>query len=116
MRKTKLQAWAVYQTPMRGSRAAMRAVCRQDEWEALDLASPGVNTLIAGHLTNEGEAERLARGMSGHTPTKAEKEKARFAASEGEAGRESRRVMWGPIGTAARKSLTGFSRRPRLSK
>lgn len=100
MRKPELQVWAVYQTPMRGCRVGMRAVCRQDEWEALDRASPGVNTLIAGDLTNEGEAERLARGLSGHEPTKAEKEKARFAAVDIEAIRKSRRQAWAPVGSS----------------
>jgi len=43
----------------------MRAVCEQAEWDAIELANPGVNTLIQAGISNEGEAERLARGTSG---------------------------------------------------
>jgi hypothetical protein len=43
----------------------MRAVCDKAEWDAMELANPGVNTLIHAGITNEGEAERLARGTSG---------------------------------------------------
>jgi hypothetical protein len=80
MRQAKVGVWAVYHKAIKGVPDGLRAVCRQDEWEALDRAQPGVHTLIAGDLTNEGEAERLARGMSGHTPTRAEREASRIEA------------------------------------
>ena len=39
----------------------MNAVCRQSEWEAMERAQPGYHTLVQAGITNEGEAERLAR-------------------------------------------------------
>jgi hypothetical protein len=59
--------WVVYQMPVKGSPEGVRGICEQWEWEAMELARPGVNTLIQGGIANEGEAERLARGSSGET-------------------------------------------------
>jgi hypothetical protein len=59
------ESWVVYRMALRHCPAGMRAVCEQAEWDAMELANPGVNTLIQGGITNEGEAERLARGTSG---------------------------------------------------
>ena len=39
----------------------MNAVCEQCEWDAMELAQPGRHALIQAGITNEGEAERLAR-------------------------------------------------------
>ena len=89
MRQAKIGVWAVYRKALKGCPAGLRAVCRQDEWEALDRAQPGVNTLIEGNLTNEGEAERLARGTSGHTPTRAEREATRIEAVDAKAKRKA---------------------------
>lgn len=61
-------AWVVYQMPVKGQPAGMNAVCRQKEWEAMESARPGYYTLIRAGITNEGEAERLARGTSGDRP------------------------------------------------
>jgi hypothetical protein len=36
-------------------------------WDAMELAEPGYHTLIRSGVTNEAEAERLARGTSGDT-------------------------------------------------
>ena len=55
----------VYLMPLRRHPEGRRAVCEQAEWDAMELAKPGVNILIRGGMTNEGEAERLARGTSG---------------------------------------------------
>jgi len=55
---------------LRHCSAGVRAVCEQAEWDAMELANPGVNTLIQGGITNEGEAERLARGASGAAKTR----------------------------------------------
>jgi hypothetical protein len=60
-------AWAVYQIAAQGKLEATRAVCDQREWEAIERSNPGQYTLIRGNITNEGEAERLARGTSGDT-------------------------------------------------
>jgi len=59
------ESWVVYRMALRHCSAGVRAVCEQAEWDAMELANPGVNTLIQGGITNEGEAERLARGTSG---------------------------------------------------
>ena len=57
--------WVVYSIPMKGSPEGARAVCERREWEAMELARPGFFTLIQGGITNEGQAERLARGRAG---------------------------------------------------
>jgi hypothetical protein len=67
MRAAISESWVVYLMPVRHCPDGMRAVCAQSEWEAMNLASPGRNTLIQGGFTSEGEAERLARGASGAT-------------------------------------------------
>lgn len=65
MRKTpEVQSWVVYQT-IQGTRAGMKSVCEQSEWEALELSKPGLNTLIQEGLASESEADKLARGTSG---------------------------------------------------
>ena len=48
-----------------GKAEAMRAVCEQGEWDEMERARPGYHTLVRAGITNEGEAERLARGTSG---------------------------------------------------
>ena len=65
MRAAIAESWVVYSMPAKGSPEGTRAVCEQAEWDAMELANPGAKTLIQGGLTNEGEAERLARGTSG---------------------------------------------------
>jgi hypothetical protein len=47
-----------------GKPTGMSAVCEQREWDAMERAQPGHHTLIVAGLTNEGEAERLARSNS----------------------------------------------------
>ena len=58
-------AWVVYLMPIRGKVEAVRAVCEQAEWDAMQLAQPGQHTLVRAGIPNEGEAEMLARGTSG---------------------------------------------------
>jgi hypothetical protein len=65
MRRAKTGTWVVYRMPVKGSPEGVRGICEQHEWDAMELAKPGVNTLIQGGIANEGEAERLARGSSG---------------------------------------------------
>jgi len=65
MRATNAESWVVYSMPSKGNREGLRAVCDRTEWERMDAAKPGYFTLVRGGLTNEGEAERLARGSSG---------------------------------------------------
>lgn len=54
-------SWVVYRMTMRGKTSGMGAVCAQEEWEAMEKAQPGYHTLVRSGITNEGEAERLAR-------------------------------------------------------
>jgi hypothetical protein len=63
--RTKKVLWVVYQALGSGKLDGMNAVCEQSEWEAMELAQPGKQKLIKAGITNEGEAERLARGTSG---------------------------------------------------
>jgi len=65
MRKTeKCVSWAVYRKILHGKTTGMNVVCEQGEWEALELSQPGHYTLVRAGITNEGEAERLARSSS----------------------------------------------------
>ena len=65
MRTKKVEVWVVYWSPVKGTPAGMRAVCEQTEWDQMAADRPGFHTLIRAGITNEGEAERLARGKSG---------------------------------------------------
>src|SRR4051794_37725755 len=65
MRKSvRVVAWAVYQSSAHGE-PGPNVVCTQAEWEAALREQPGACRLIKDGITNEGEAERLARGASG---------------------------------------------------
>jgi hypothetical protein len=46
----------------------MSALCSQREWEALEQATPGHYGLVRAGITNEGEAERLARATPAEPP------------------------------------------------
>ena len=62
MSKTeKSLSWVVYRMTIRGKPSEMNAICEQSEWEAMERAQPGYHTLVQAGITNEGEAERLAR-------------------------------------------------------
>jgi hypothetical protein len=65
MRTKRAVAWVVYQAAVKGMEQGPNAVCDQAEWDAMEAATPGANRLIRGGITNEAEAERLARGSSG---------------------------------------------------
>jgi hypothetical protein len=54
-------SWVVYRMTLHGKAAGMNAVCEQSEWEAMERLKPGYHTLVLAGITNEGEAERLAR-------------------------------------------------------
>jgi hypothetical protein len=54
-------SWVVYKMTICGKPSGLQAVCEQGEWEAMELARPGYHMLVLGGITNEGEAERLAR-------------------------------------------------------
>jgi hypothetical protein len=73
MKKT---LWVVYEMGAGGKDQGINVVCEQGEWDALELAQPGKHKLIRGGITNEGEAERLARGTSGDLRTSTHKKQA----------------------------------------
>jgi hypothetical protein len=54
-------SWVVYQIIDPKIPQGMKAVCEQREWDAMQLAQPGHHRLVQAGITNEGEAERLAR-------------------------------------------------------
>jgi len=56
--------WVVYRMTIHGKPTGMGAVCEQTEWEAMELAQPGYHTLVLAGITNEAEAERLARSCA----------------------------------------------------
>jgi hypothetical protein len=62
------EGWAVYLMPMKAGQDPVRAICTQAEWASMNRDRPGHFTLIQDNLTNEGQAERLARGTSGEKP------------------------------------------------
>jgi hypothetical protein len=57
----KVVSWVVYRMTIHGKASGANAVCQQDEWDAMERAQPGYHTLILAGVTNEGEAERMAR-------------------------------------------------------
>jgi len=73
MRHQERLSWVVYTMPIKGNPEGMRAVCERKEWDAMERDRPGYYTIIRTDITNEGEAEKLARGKSGDTPPRATK-------------------------------------------
>jgi hypothetical protein len=63
------------------SEGAVRAVCEQNEWDRMEATRPGHYTLIRGGITNEAEAEKLARGTSGDSKPRQIKLSAQEAAA-----------------------------------
>jgi hypothetical protein len=53
-------AWVVYETPATAKKSTMKVVCEQGEWDQLTMDKPEF-LLIRSGITNEGEAEQLAR-------------------------------------------------------
>jgi hypothetical protein len=64
-KKEKIASWVVYLMTIHGKPSGINAVCEQSEWDAMERDQPGHHTLVRSGITNEGEAERLARGTSG---------------------------------------------------
>ena len=70
MRTTeKPMSWVVYLVTIHGKPSGMNAVCPQEEWDVMDLSQPGYHKLVQAGITNEGEAERLARSGSAEANT-----------------------------------------------
>jgi len=59
-----VEAWVVYEAVL-GHDPGRRWVCKQSEWEAIELRHPGHNKLIQQGIISETDAEKLARGTSG---------------------------------------------------
>jgi hypothetical protein len=55
-------SWVVYAKPI-NHKDPVKAVCEQAEWDALELARPGIHTLIQAGFASEGAAENAARGI-----------------------------------------------------
>ena len=66
----KAETWVIYLMTLR-KHDAMKAVCEQSEWDAMELKKPGYHHFIQGGFTSEAEAELLARGESGATKPRA---------------------------------------------
>jgi hypothetical protein len=71
LRKRKpVGGWVVYRSRYAGENGP-NAVCEQAEWDAMELAEPGVQTLLRSGLASEAEAEAMARELPGGTAAKA---------------------------------------------
>ena len=68
IKNANLVSWVVYRMTVHGKESGMNAVCEQSEWDEMERAQPGHHKLIQAGITNEGEAERLARGTAGTPP------------------------------------------------
>lgn len=69
----KVVSWVVYRMTLHGKPVGVNAVCEQSEWEEMEASRPGYHTLVLSGITNEGEAEKLARGgpaASGRMPSR----------------------------------------------
>ncbi len=75
--------WVVYEMDAAGKDPGINVVCEQGEWDALELAQPGKHKLIRQGITNEAEAEKLARGTSGDSRNSTHKKATRSQASDG---------------------------------
>lgn len=68
MRKKKqVEAWVVYKMSLHGVTSGPNAVCEQAEWDAMEREQPGRHLLIQSGISNEPEAERVARESPGGT-------------------------------------------------
>jgi hypothetical protein len=71
-------SWVVYTMTLHGKPSGMSAVCEQAEWEAMERARPGYHALVQAGITNEGEAERVARAaQAAHDAANPSESKAR---------------------------------------
>jgi hypothetical protein len=62
MSNTLRMSWVVYRVTVKGQPSGACAVREQWAWEEMERVQPGHHTLVRAGITNEGEAERLARG------------------------------------------------------
>ena len=57
-----VESWGIYHPVNKGLAFGPHAVCEQDEWELVERARPGSQTLVQCGFPTEGAAERLAGG------------------------------------------------------
>ena len=57
--------WVVYEKQVPG-KPKMTLVCDHLEWDEMEQIQPSYNVVIRAGITNEGEAERLARSTSAY--------------------------------------------------
>ena len=53
------ESWVIYQAVIKGLVCGPNAVCDQQEWEAMERARPGAQSLVQCGIATEGAAERL---------------------------------------------------------
>src|SRR5581483_1970385 len=82
--------WVVYRMTIYGKPSGRQAVCEQGEWEAMERARPGYHTLLLAGITNEGEAERLARSTRWAVPR---------AGPPSRTSRHDKQEKWHPTGS-----------------
>lgn len=70
MREREPTEWVVYRTASRATGDGQSAICSQQEWNAMEAATPGVHVLVKEHIGNEATAERLARSLIVPAPVK----------------------------------------------
>lgn len=68
----KVEKWVVYERLV-GPNAGMKSVCTATEWETIQQSTPNQNQLVRDGITDETEAEKLARGTSGDEKPRAKK-------------------------------------------
>ena len=55
-------SWVIYQVAVPGEMIGPNAVCKIDEWDAMERDRPGLHRLIQSGIESEGVAERLRAG------------------------------------------------------
>jgi hypothetical protein len=58
-------AWVVYRMTLSKQAIGGNVVCKQTEWDAIELARPGYHVLLHSGIETEKEAEKIARGKAG---------------------------------------------------
>ena len=64
----KAESWVVYLMSVRNAEG-MNAVCAQDEWDEMERARPGAQSLVQCGIASEGAASRLVAGVRPNAPT-----------------------------------------------
>ena len=73
----KVQKWVVYET-LAGPKIGMRSVCTTEDWKVVEARDPMLHRIIREDITDETEAEKLARGTSGDLKSKAKPIRPKF--------------------------------------